>query len=74
LDEDEKGVDTIDTPGGLQKVTIINESGLYSLILRKPEAAILKRLAPKGLLSVIRQPPDLAPLKRGVCKGEVRHV
>lgn len=40
LDEDEKGVDSIDTPGGAQEMSIISEAGLYSLILRsrKPEA------------------------------------
>jgi prophage antirepressor-like protein len=34
LDEDEKGVTTGDTLGGPQEMLIINESGLYSLILR----------------------------------------
>ena len=34
LDEDEKGVSQIDTPGGLQNVSIISESGLYNVILR----------------------------------------
>ena len=29
LDEDEKGVSQIDTPGGKQSMTIVNESGLY---------------------------------------------
>lgn len=40
LDADEKGVGTVDTLGGPQSLSIINESGLYSLILksRKPEA------------------------------------
>lgn len=40
LDEDERGVDTIHTLGGDQQMVVINESGLYSLILRsrKPEA------------------------------------
>ncbi len=33
VDEDDKGVSEMDTPGGIQKVVIINESGLYSLIL-----------------------------------------
>lgn len=39
LDDDEKGVDTIHTLGGDQQMVVINESGLYSLILRsrKPE-------------------------------------
>lgn len=32
LDEDEKGVSQIATPGGMQNMTIINESGLYSLL------------------------------------------
>lgn len=30
--EDDKGVDSIDTPGGLQNMIILNESGLYALI------------------------------------------
>lgn len=38
LDEDEKGVGLTDTLGGKQGVTIINESGLYTLILRCRDA------------------------------------
>ena len=40
LDEDEKGVSLTDSLGGAQKTTIINEPGLYKVILRsdKPEA------------------------------------
>ena len=40
LDEDEKDVTLNDTLGGMQTMAIINESGLYSLVLssRKPEA------------------------------------
>ncbi|TXN04860.1 hypothetical protein FV242_05770 [Methylobacterium sp. WL64] len=34
LDEDEKGVALTDTPGGPQEVTVISESGLYTLVLR----------------------------------------
>ena len=33
LDDDEKGVARIDTPGGKQKVTVLTEPGLISLIL-----------------------------------------
>ena len=33
LDEDEKGVSQIHTPGGDQSMTIINESGLYNVTL-----------------------------------------
>lgn len=40
LDEDEKGITNNDTLGGEQKVLIISEPGLYSLVFRsrKPEA------------------------------------
>ena len=31
LDDDEKGVSNIYTPGGMQNMTVINESGLYKL-------------------------------------------
>ena len=33
VDEEDRGVSEIDTPSGTQKMTIINESGLYSLVL-----------------------------------------
>lgn len=33
VDEDDKGVSKFDTLGGKQDLVIINESGLYSLIL-----------------------------------------
>lgn len=32
LDEDEKGVSPLNTPGGIQHLTVVNESGLYSLL------------------------------------------
>lgn len=38
LDEDEKGVALTDTLGGEQEVAIINESGMYALILRSRNA------------------------------------
>lgn len=57
LDDDEKGVDLIYTPGGKQKVVIVNESGLYSLILRsrKPEAKRFKRWVTHEVLPTIRK-------------------
>lgn len=40
VDEDDKGVVDLTTPGGVQKLTIINESGVYSLVFSsKLEAA-----------------------------------
>ncbi len=40
LTDDQKGVNKIDTPGGRQEVTIVNESGMYEVVVRsdKPEA------------------------------------
>ncbi|MBF0250782.1 MAG: hypothetical protein HQL35_09175 [Alphaproteobacteria bacterium] len=38
LDEDEKGVTSRDTPGGNQELAVINESGLYALIMRSRKA------------------------------------
>ena len=45
LDDDEKGMHNVHTLGGSQEMLIINESGLYSAILksRKPEAKKFKK-------------------------------
>ncbi|MCE5241891.1 MAG: Bro-N domain-containing protein [Desulfobacteraceae bacterium] len=45
LDDDEKDIVLIDTLGGHQKSRIINESGLYVLIMssRKSEAKAFRR-------------------------------
>lgn len=57
LDEDEKGVAIIDTPGGKQEMTTISESGLYTLIMRsrKPEAKAFKRWVTRVVLPSIRK-------------------
>lgn len=57
LDDDEKGVHTVDTLGGVQSATIINEPGLYSLILRsrKPEARSFKRWITHDVIPSIRR-------------------
>jgi len=38
LDGDEKGVSSIDTLGGKQNVNIVNESGMYALVMRNRNA------------------------------------
>lgn len=57
LDDDEKGTHTVGTLGGQQEMTIINESGLYSLILtsRKPEAKKFKKWVTSEVLPSIRK-------------------
>jgi prophage antirepressor-like protein len=57
LDDDEKARHTVTTPGGDQEMTIINESGLYSLILtsRKPAAKRFKKWVTAEVLPSIRK-------------------
>lgn len=57
LDDDEKGISTIDTLGGKQRMTIINEPGLYSLVLssRKPEAKAFRRWITHEVIPAIRK-------------------
>lgn len=57
LDDDEKGVRSVYTPGGYQQMSIISEAGLYSLILRsrKPEAKAFKRWITHDVLPAIRR-------------------
>lgn len=57
LDEDEKGVCLIDTLGGNQAMLIVNESGLYTLILssHKQEAKAFKRWVTHEVLPSIRK-------------------
>lgn len=57
LDEDEKGMSQIHTPGGLQNVSIITESGLYNVILRsdKPEAKPFRKWVTSEVLPSIRR-------------------
>ncbi|WP_331281356.1 BRO-N domain-containing protein [Paenibacillus sp. FSL R5-0345] len=57
LDEDEKDVVSTDTLGGMQNVSVVNEPGLYSLILgsRKPEAKQFKRWITHEVIPSIRK-------------------
>ena len=57
LDADEKGVGQIDTLGGRQNMNIINESGLYNVILRsdKPEAKPFRKWVTAEVLPTIRK-------------------
>lgn len=57
LDQDEKGVAQIDTLGGKQEMTIVNESGLYNVILRsdKPEAKQFRKWVTSEVLPTIRK-------------------
>lgn len=57
VDREDRGVSKIDTPSGTQDMTIINESGLYSLILssKLPGAKKFKRWVTAEVLPSIRK-------------------
>lgn len=57
LDEDEKGTQKVSTPGGEQEMSVINESGLYTLIMRsnKPEAKRFRKWVTSEVLPTIRK-------------------
>lgn len=80
LDEDEKGVASTDTPGGEQDMSVVNEPGLYSLVLgsRKPEAKAFKRWITHEVIPSLRKygyyamPKDyLSALKAYVAEVEL---
>lgn len=54
---DDKGVHLVDTPSGIQKTTVINESGLYSLIFgsKLPSAKKFKRWVTSEVLPALRK-------------------
>ncbi len=76
LDDDEKGVANNDTLGGMQALSVVNESGLYHLIFRsrKPQASAFRRWVTTEVLPSIRKtgsykaveaeaPDDVRPLQ-----------
>lgn len=57
IDPEDRGVAKIETPSGTQEMTVINESGLYSLILssKLPTAKKFKRWVTSEILPSIRK-------------------
>lgn len=57
VDEEDKGVTKCDTLGGVQDLTVINESGLYGLILssKMPNAKKFKHWVTSEVLPAIRK-------------------
>ena len=57
VDDDDRGVNEMDTPGRVQSVVVINESGLYSLILssKLPNAKKFKKWVTSEVLPSIRK-------------------
>lgn len=57
VDPEDRGISKMETPGGTQEIVIINESGLYSLILgsKMPDAKRFKRWVTSEVLPAIRK-------------------
>lgn len=73
LDEDEKGRSQIPTPGGLQEMSVINESGLYAVILRsdKPEAKPFRKWVTTEVLPSIRKNGGYIAQQETLSPGEL---
>lgn len=73
VDDEDKGVGKIQTPGGMQKVILINESGLYSLILssKLPNAKRFKHWVTSEVLPAIRQTGGYIPAASGMSDEEI---
>ena len=67
VDSEDKGVNELGTPGGKQKITFINESGLYALILssKLESAKRFKHWVTGEVLPSIRKQGGYLMLKRG---------
>ena len=57
IDDDEKDIFNVSTPGGMQKMLCVSEPGLYGLIFksRKPEAEAFRRWIAHDVLPSIRK-------------------
>lgn len=57
LDDDQKGMNQIHTPGGLQNMTVVNEAGMYDVVLRsdKKQAKPFRRWITNEVLPSIRK-------------------
>lgn len=68
LDSDERMSTNMDTPGGNQQVTAVNESGMYHLVFqsRKPEAKAFRKWVTGVVLPSIRRTGSYSPSSRTV--------
>lgn len=82
VDDEDRGVAKMDTPSGQQEMTIINESGLYSLVLgsKLPSAKKFKRWVTSEVLPSIRKtggyslPKDYPSALRALADSEERRM
>ena len=62
VDPEMKGVNQIDTPGGPQQMAVVNEPGMYEVVIRsdKPEATAFRRWVTSAVLPSIRKTGSFA--------------
>lgn len=73
LGSDEKGINQIYTPGGLQHLNCISESGLYKLVMRsdKPQARAFQDWVTRTVLPAIRKDGAYVVGEEKVATGEM---
>lgn len=78
LDDDEKGVANVETLGGAQTMSVVNESGIYNLIFtsRKPQAKAFRRWVTGEVLPAIRRTGryDAGGKEQGRQPGDVHGI
>jgi len=57
LDSDQKGTHQVRTPGGIQPLTVVSESGFYDTVVRshKPQGKVLRALVTREILPRLRK-------------------
>ncbi len=73
VDDEDRGISKMGTPSGIQEMTIINESGLYSLILssKLPTAKAFKRWVTSEVLPAIRRTGGYIPTTPQMSEQEI---
>lgn len=90
LDDDEKGLHSMQTPGGMQEVSVINESGLYTLILRCRDATkagtlphkfrkwvtaeVLPSIRKTGRFQIVAEPAPVLETINRAQMGQLSHL
>lgn len=76
LDDDEKGSHSVTTPGGQQEMTVVNESGLYAVILRsdKPEVREFRKWVTGTVLPELRKTGQYAAPTPGINLGNLQQM
>ena len=80
LDDDERGLVKVDTPGGKQEMAFVTESGLYALAIRsnKPAVRRFRKWITSEVLPALRKydaySMDEKTMRRAKCRVEEKAV